>query len=252
MRGTGYGAISTEGEHLGTLIDYIHLNPFRAGLVTLRKGLESYRWSSLPDYVKALRQRRPWVQAERGLVHKEFGGDTAAQRRRYLRHLEAVARDRGGVPELPDGEERSLQSTLRRGWYFGAEEFRERMLAQLEKLKGSEGKGHRRRSGYNGAQARDHGEKEAKRLLKAGLAAAGLQKTDLRKLKKSDWRKRSIGRVIRKRTVMPVSWIAEHLGMGHPNQAATLVRRDPAREWGAEWKHARDLIRGIESNEKFD
>ena len=38
-----------EGEHLGTLIDYVDLNPFRAGLVTLEDGLESYRWSSLPD-----------------------------------------------------------------------------------------------------------------------------------------------------------------------------------------------------------
>jgi hypothetical protein len=49
--------------------------------------------------------------------------------------------------------------------------------------------------------------------------------------------------------VVPVSWIAEHLVMGHPNQAATLVRTDPDREWGSEWKQARALAQAVESNE---
>jgi len=130
-------------------------------------------------------------------------------------------------------EERTLQSTLRRGWYFGAEEFRDKMLEKLEELKGKEGKGHRRRSEYSGAQARDHGGVEAKRVLKANLAAAGLRRAGLPGLKKRDWRKRVIGRLIRKRTVMPVAWIAETLCMGHPNGAGTLIRHDPSH---AQWE----------------
>jgi hypothetical protein len=30
------------------LLDYIHLNPVRAGLVAGKDGMESYAWSSLP------------------------------------------------------------------------------------------------------------------------------------------------------------------------------------------------------------
>ena len=34
------------------ILDYIHLNPVRAGLVAGKDGLESYAWSSLPLYLK--------------------------------------------------------------------------------------------------------------------------------------------------------------------------------------------------------
>ncbi len=53
-----------------------------------------------------------------------------------------------------------------------------------------------RRRGSTGAQTRDHGEAEAKRLLRAGLLAARLRRGDLPQLRKSDWRKRAIGRGI--------------------------------------------------------
>jgi len=114
--GGRYKAVLVEqGDYLGTLIDYVHLNPFRAGLVKPGEGLENYQWSSLVDYTLPPRKRSGWVEVERGLAHKEFGSDTAAHRRRYLEHLEAMARERGGVPGLPGAEAQSLQSTLRRG-----------------------------------------------------------------------------------------------------------------------------------------
>jgi hypothetical protein len=163
-----------------------------------------------------------------------------------LAHLEGIAREKSGVPELPEGEERTLQSTLRRGWYFGAEGFREAMLKRLDKLKGKGGKAHRGRSGYSGQQARDHGEAEAKRLIKRGLALAGLPGKELAALRKNDWRKRAIGRVVRRRTVQSVTWIAAALHMGNPNRAASLVRSDPARDWGADWKRASRLVRELE------
>ena len=47
---TGKSILIEEGEHLGTLIDYVHLNPYRAGLVTVKAGQESYPWPSLTDY----------------------------------------------------------------------------------------------------------------------------------------------------------------------------------------------------------
>jgi REP element-mobilizing transposase RayT len=224
--GDRYKAVLVEeGEHLGTLIDYVHLNPFRAGLVEVEDGLESYRWSSLTDYMVPPRKRSGWVEVARGLAHKEFPNDSAVQRGRYMEHLEAVAKERGGVPELPEGEERTLQSTLRRGWYFGAEGFREKLVKRLEKLKEKDGKAHHRRSGYTGAQARDHGQSEAKRIIRSGLSLAGLKRSELAALKKGDWRKRVIGRMVRKSTVMPVGWIAEALRMGDPKHGRSKTGR---------------------------
>jgi putative transposase len=241
--GDRYKAVLVEeGEHLSKLIDYVHLNPFRGGLVRLKDGLESFRWSSLPDYVKPPRQRSGFVEVARGLAQRDYPSDSAAQRRRYLEHLEGVARDSDGVPEMPDGEERTLQSTLRRGWYFGTEEFREMLLKRLETVKGQDGKAHRRRAGYTGAQARDHGEAEAKRLVKRGLSLAGLRKGELSGLKKGDWRKRVIGRAVRCATVVSVTWIAKALEMGNPKRVAGLVQFDPDPEWGPEWKEAKRLL----------
>lgn len=231
-----------EGEYLGTLIDYVHLNPFRGGLVKLEDGLESYRWSSLPDYMVPPRKRSGWVEVARGLAQKEFTGDTTVQRRRYMEHLESVALEFRGLPPLPHGEEPSLQSTLRRGWYFGAEDFREKLLKRLNKLKGKGGIAHDRRSGYTGSQARDHGEAEAKRIIKRGLSLAGVRNNELEGMRKNDWRKRAIGRAVRRSTIMPVRWIAEVLEMGDPKRAAGLVRTDPDPEWGPEWKKARKLF----------
>ena len=51
--GGRYKAILVEpGNCFWALLDYIHLNPVRAGLVKREEGLESCRWSSLPGYLR--------------------------------------------------------------------------------------------------------------------------------------------------------------------------------------------------------
>ncbi len=98
------------------------------------------------------------------------------------------------------------------------------------------------------AQARDHGEAEGKRLLGRGLAAAGLRKSELEDLPKGDWRKRVIGRSIRRSTIMPVTWIAKAWRMGDPKRAASLVQSDPDPQGGREWKKAKGLLAEITKN----
>jgi len=57
--GGRYKAILVEpGNCFWALLDYIHLNPVRAGLVNAGDGLDSYPWSSLREYI-AVPQRRP-------------------------------------------------------------------------------------------------------------------------------------------------------------------------------------------------
>jgi REP element-mobilizing transposase RayT len=57
-----------ENDHLACLVDYVHLNPVRAGLILRDMELQDYPWSSLGDYLRPPRKRSGWVQVERGLL----------------------------------------------------------------------------------------------------------------------------------------------------------------------------------------
>ncbi len=77
------------------LSDYIHLNPVRAGMISLRERLFDYAWSSYPSYV-ANKERPRWLEVER--VLGELGlEDNAGGRRRYAERMRARA-----VEELAD------------------------------------------------------------------------------------------------------------------------------------------------------
>jgi len=64
-----------EGRSLLGLVNYIHLNPVRAGLVTVAK-LREYKWSRYPKFFKS-RPPQP-LRRERFLSALEFS-DSAAE-----------------------------------------------------------------------------------------------------------------------------------------------------------------------------
>ncbi len=115
------------GGYLEALMDYVHINPARAGMVDARtgRGLVDYPWSSLArGYAVAPGQRPPWLAAREGL--ELFGcKDTTAGRRMFVERLERRSVEEGGRVVGPSA---SLQSTLHRGWYWGSQQFREEML----------------------------------------------------------------------------------------------------------------------------
>jgi putative transposase len=73
--------------------------------------------------------------------------------------------------------------------------------------------------------ARAHDEKEAKRLLDEGLAAAGLAADALGRLPGSDLRKVALANLLLERTVARQSWIAERLAMRSAANVSQQVRR---------------------------
>lgn len=94
---------------------YVHLNPVRAGLAAKPEG---WRWSSYAGYHRPASRRR-WVDYAR--VLGEFGGDTAAGRRRYREFVE-------------DGLGRRLDSPLAaaaHGFVLGSDWFVERVQELL-------------------------------------------------------------------------------------------------------------------------
>jgi hypothetical protein len=86
--GGRYKAILVEpGNCFWALLDYIHLNPVRAGLVKAGEGLDSYRWSSLREYIAVPKVRPGWQ--ETGMA---FHRDRV---QRHARWAEKVARNAG-------------------------------------------------------------------------------------------------------------------------------------------------------------
>src|SRR5205814_1295482 len=85
--GDRYKAVLVEGRerfYYETLMDYIHLNAVRAGLMRLGKGkrLLDYRWSSLAmGYGLPSRKRPPWLAVAEGLAVFGFADSTSGRRR---------------------------------------------------------------------------------------------------------------------------------------------------------------------------
>src|SRR6266568_1125488 len=62
-----YKALIVDGSgngYLKSVCDYVHLNPVRARLLATQQSLESYRWSSYGQYLKAPVQRWPWLRVD--------------------------------------------------------------------------------------------------------------------------------------------------------------------------------------------
>jgi putative transposase len=151
-----------DANYFRIVADYIHLNPARAGLAGGKHGpVIDYKWSSLPSFVKG--NGPDWLVMERVLRSFELAQDGRG-RRAYVAWLEArAANERGMI-----GEEAT--AAIRRGWYLGKETFRDRLLKLLDKATQSGG-GSRNRSSE---ALREHGEKEAERIVRRLLKSLRL------------------------------------------------------------------------------
>jgi putative transposase len=216
---------STGDEHyFANVLDYIHLNPIRGGLVDLKRasGLLSYRWSSLSQVYAVAPKRRPaWCAAERCFSAFELK-DTVAGRRKMIERLEERAMAEGAEKCGWDvGTGQSLNSTLRRGWYFGSAAFREWLLELV-------GEGLRRTRNRNyrtSRQAHDHAEARAEALIRTGMATLGLREKDLKLTRAGDARKVSLAWAIARSTTVSQSWIAQRLSMKSAANVSQQIRR---------------------------
>lgn len=210
-----------EPRYFATLLDYLHLNPVRAGLARPEgPALVDCRWSSLRGYV-VKRERARWLTVERGLAALDRA-DTVADRRSMLEDLERRMREeaaeRCGLVEVPGHE--SLQSTLQRGWFFGREAFRAWLLEKAGAVL------ERHRAGaqnYHGPEVADHGKARAKAIIDEGLRELGLDRVSLAGLRKSDPRKVRVARAVRGVTAVPLKWLGEELQMGSAINVSRLT-----------------------------
>jgi len=156
-------------------------------------------------------KRPKWLAAEEGLKRFNQPGTVVGQRRMVERlDRRAVEEEikKCGMPVIAKDVDARC-SHLRRGWYWGSQEF----AGKLRELAGKLMKERKRMSrAYRKApQVTAHSEEQAERWLADGLKAAGLMAKDLAALKGSDPRKLALAELLWKRTTVSQDWIAAKL-----------------------------------------
>jgi hypothetical protein len=225
--GDRYKAVIVEGDEIGyysRVVDYIHLNAVRAGLVKIDAGesVLDYPWSSVAGGYAWVPSKRPkWLAAAEGLERLGYS-DTVAGRREMVENLDRRAIEEGkrsGMVELPEGFD-ARRSHLRRGWYWGSEAFAEKLIGMLEfGVDAPQSRAYQRTP-----QQLAHGMQRAEEMVVTGMRAAGLEENDLNRLKGSDPRKVELVRVLRRGTTVSLGWIAKRLAMKSSANVGHLLR----------------------------
>ncbi|MDP4849577.1 MAG: hypothetical protein NWQ95_04440, partial [Verrucomicrobiales bacterium] len=127
--------------------------------------------------------------------------DTVAGRRRFIERLDGFIREEQSDPlagEVP------LSKQFERGWFWGSEAFRERLVARIEKMGERKSRNYRSRSE---GPAKDHGLRRAEEILAEGAKHFGFTGEELRQNRWGDWRRSAVAWAIAKETSVPQEWI---------------------------------------------
>jgi REP element-mobilizing transposase RayT len=207
--------VDPSGDYFRTVSSYIHLNPARAGCFDLRSGrLSDYPWSSFPCYLNPS-CRPEWLNVIRTLG--DFGlNDDGSGLRQYEQAMQKRVEEilNSSIP----GEAVAQWEKIRRGWCYGGDSFRSKMVESLDVVMAG-----KCRASFGGDPVCRHDALDAERLVQDGLRLLGLQEADLTRLKKGNLRKQVIAWMVRKNTSVKNSWIAERLEMGHASNLSRQV-----------------------------
>ena len=172
---------------LETVCEYVQLNPVRAKLFKPGQALRDYPWSSFPEYLKPPSHQWPWLRVERLLSEMRQPKDRAAGRREFERHMDMRRRQEGGDEQW---------AAIRRGWFFGAEESKQELLAQVVERVGAQ---------HYGTERQESGEAKAERLVREELKKLRWREAELPKRRKGDPGKVRIARRWRQETTMTLA-----------------------------------------------
>lgn len=200
-----------EGEWLGKLCHYIHLNPVRAGIVTSEK-LRTYRYSSY-WFLRQPKLRPACLRACSALAGAGGLADTPAGWDAYGQYLAWQA------AEGPAGKNKAYEA-MSRGWALGTKEFRQALIADHRLCAAS------RAWEVLGAKEIRHAqcaEVFARALRKLGKSAEHIR-TDR---KSAPW-KVVVAAHLKTYSQASNRWLTEQLNMGSPvvvSQYTSVLRR---------------------------
>jgi len=211
-------------DYLANLIQYVHLNPARAGLVDGgEKRTLDYQWSSATQWYAVAPSKRPaHAQVSEGLGILQFK-DTVGGRRGYIAELDETTRQEAYTEAgyfLP--EEQSLQSTIKRGWYWGSEHFRDVLLEKFAKQIGTTLSGP---SEGTKRITQDHGEARAKSILSLAMKQMDMTDAELLTNQYGDQRRNAIAYALATHTTLRHKRIAELLKLSSTANASQRINR---------------------------
>lgn len=193
--------------YLRRACDYVHLNPWRAGLLSPGQPLSAYVWSSYPLYLQP-RRRPVWLRVDRLLGEHGLLEDSVAGRREFGRRVEARREEEPSPQEL---------AALRSGWWLGGEDFPQRL---------SEGMARSGPQNQAGPERRETDQELARRLVAEWLATRRWTTADLESRPKKDPAKVELARLLRRTTPMSHQWIADQVRMGTSSYVRRLLGQD--------------------------
>lgn len=190
---------------LGRVVDYIHLNPVRAGIVSIEQ-LAAFRWCSLGRLIKATGCKG--LTAERWLEQHGLRPGKAGWSA-YLGHLAQLAGDTEQQRALGFAE-------MSKGWAIGTHGWR-RALAKEHAAKALS-------QGLPAAELQALREAKWEGLVNDELAAIRRTETDITAAKKlAEWK---IGLAVNlRKSGVPMSWITSRLALGNPGSARVYLSR---------------------------
>ena len=191
-------------EYMGVLLDYIHLNPVRAGIVSSDQ-LQEYRWSSF-WYLFHKRKRPSFMDISSCLYFAGHLADTPTDLKKYKSYLDCLAESN---TEQADAKFKHLC----RGWALGTRNFKSALLEKRQ-IRWIES------VGRETEEAR-HLYWES--LLKQLLAYHGKSRSNILSEKKSVLWKVMIAYYMKKNTLVSNRWLGEHLHMGRPQGVSRYV-----------------------------
>jgi len=202
-----YKAILLDGDAVGSVCHYIHLNPVRAKLVDCA-DLQVYESSSF-NRLWYSSKRRPYESFEVGLYSAGGLKDTRAGRRLYRDYLSWLSQE--------DSEKKRIGfETMCSGWAKGTDDFRKSVLEDLKDDQLSR---------VVEAEASEMREPRWERAVVDMLSRLGRKEAELASSPKGVIWKVAVARLLRERYLVPNRWIAERLSMGRVSTVQSLVSR---------------------------
>ena len=194
-----------EGHALLGLVNYVHLNPVRAGVVCVAE-LRGYPFSSYPKFF----EQHPRRELYRGRFLQELGfPDSVNGMENYARYLETVE-------ERDAAKHDELTRRYCSGWAVASEQYRQQIKAMYADLPEKES--------WQGRETRELREGKWERELERLLREAGKSQEEIAREPKSAQWKVQIAREIKSRTTATNAWIAKSLQMGHPSRVCHLAK----------------------------
>ena len=208
--------IVEEGDYLGALLHYVHLNPVRASMVSV-EDLKRYRWSSY--WYLQHKEKRPAFMDCTGALEAAGGlTDTPKGRAQYAKYLSWLAEDDVAKKEM-------AFEKMCRGWALGTKDFQRALLKELEDAREEDERGDHSESvaRYYGEGLREANRLRWEMLLESGLCFFGKDADSIAMdLKSANW-KVLLAALLKQKTSATNVWITKHLNMGTPDAVSRYV-----------------------------